>query len=95
MANQLHYITVRREHNANFTEISPIRMTSNAIAYCFKEARLSATSGGDLEHNKFVGQLSTFMRDSTSKDGDLLSQVDNNNEGNRNADFDSTSLKNC
>ena len=33
------------------------------------------------------------MRVLTSKDGDLLSQFDNINEGNKNDDFDSTSLK--
>ena len=51
------------------------------------------TSGSDLEHNKYVGQVSTIMRVLSSKDGDLLSQFDNINEGNGDADFDSTSLK--
>ena len=49
--------------------------------------------GGDLEHKKYVGPVSTIMRVLTSKDVDLLSQFDNIIEGNRNADFDSTSLK--
>ena len=35
-----------------------IRLMSNAFAYCFKEARLSTTSGSDIEHNKYVGQVS-------------------------------------
>ena len=61
----------------------------------FKEARLATTADGDLEHNKFVGQVSTIMRTITSKDGDLLSKFDNINEGNEDADFDSTSLKKC
>ena len=86
-------ITVRREDNAIFTDNSPIRMTDNAFAYCFKEARLGISSGGDLEHNKYVGPKSTIMRVLTSKYDDLLSQFDNTIEGNRNADFDSTSLK--
>ena len=86
-------ITVRRQDNANFTDNSPIRLTNNALAYCFKEARLGVTSGSDLEHNKYVGPVSTIMRVLTSKDGDLLSQFDNVNEGNRNADFNSTPLK--
>ena len=68
-------------------------MTNNAFAYCFKEAVLSTTSGGDSEHNKYVGPISTIMRAITSKDGDLLSQFDNINEGNGDADFNSTSLK--
>ena len=65
---------------ANFIANSPIRLTNNAYAYVFKEARLSTTSGSDLEHNKFVGQVSTIMRCLASKDGDLLSQFDNINE---------------
>ena len=86
-------ITVRREDNANFTNNSPIRLTNNAFAYCFKEGRLGITSGSDIEHNKYVGPISTIMRVFFSKDGDLLSQFDSINEGNGNADFDSTSLK--
>ena len=86
-------ITVRRQDNAIFTNNSAIRLTNNAFAYCFKEARLSITSGSDLEHNKYVGQVSTILRVLFSKDGDLLSQFDNINEGNGDADFNSTSLK--
>ena len=37
-----------------------------------KSYRLSTTSGGNLEHNYFVGQISTIMRAITTKDGDLL-----------------------
>jgi len=88
-------ITVRRADNNNFANASAIRMTNNAFAYVFKEARLSTTSRSDLEHNKFVGQISTMMRCLTSKDGDLLSQFDNINEGNGDADFNCTSLKKC
>ena len=84
---------MRREDYANFGNISSIRLTNNAFAYCFKEARLGVTSGSDIEHNKYVGQVSTIMRVKFSKDGDLLSQFDNFNEGNGDADFNSTSLK--
>ena len=86
---------MRREDNANFTKNSHIRLTNNAFAYYFKEARLGVTSGSDLEHNKYVGQVSTIMRKLFSKDGDLLSQLEKINEGNGDADFDSTSLKKC
>ena len=86
-------ITMRREDNANFTNNSPIRLTNNAFAYCFKEARLGATSNSDLEHNKYVGQVSTILRVLNGKDGDLLSHFDNINESNGNADSNSTSLK--
>ena len=46
----------------------------------FKEARLSTTIGSDMEHNKFCGQVSTILKVISNKDGDLLSQFDNNNE---------------
>ena len=73
-------ITIRRNDGNNFGANDAIRLTNNGLAYVFKEARLSTTSGSDLEHNKFVGQVSTNMRCLTNKDGDLLSQFDNINE---------------
>ena len=51
-------------------------MVKNAFAFCFKEARLSAKGGSDLEHNQYVGQISTIMRALTGEDGDLLSHFD-------------------
>ena len=62
-----------------FVHDSAIRLTNIAFAYVFQEARLS-TSTTDLEHNKYVGQISTIMRVVSSGDGDLLSQFDNINE---------------
>ena len=53
---------------------------NNGFAYCFKEARLSTAIGGDIEINKFCGQVSTIMRAISNEDGDLLSQFDNINE---------------
>ena len=50
-----------------------IRLVINTFAYCFKEAGLSTTRGSDIEQNKYVGQMSTIRRFSTSKDRDLLS----------------------
>ena len=52
------------------------KLVNNAFAYCFKEARLSTTGSSDIEHNKYVGQVSTTMRALSSKDGDLLSHFD-------------------
>ena len=83
-------IIVRGGENAKFTNNSSIRLTNNAFAYVCIEGRLPTTSGGDLEHNKFCGQVSTILRTITSKDRVLLSQFDNINEGNGDADFDST-----
>ena len=53
-----------------------ISLINNAFAYCFKDARLRKTGRSDIEHNKFVGQISTFMRALTNKDVDLLSHFD-------------------
>ena len=91
-------ITVRRNNGVDFDNDDPIRLTNNAFAFVFKEARLSTTPGSDLEHNKYVGQISTIMRSLTSRDGDLLSQFDNinekivlNNDGTQN-DVDTTTI---
>ena len=46
----------------------------------FNEASLSTTIGSDIEHNKLCGQASTIMKVISNKDGDLLSQFDNNIE---------------
>ena len=54
-------------------------MTDNGFAYLFQEGRLS-TSTADLEHNKYLGQISTIMRLVSSREGDLLPQFDNINE---------------
>ena len=86
-------ITVRRADNTNFADNSVIRLVNNAFAFCFKEALLSTTSGGYLEHKNFVGQISSIMRTLTGKDGHLLSQFHKINEQNTEAQFDSTSLK--
>ena len=53
-----------------------IRLVNIAFAFCFKEARLSTTGGSDIDHNKYVGQVSTSMRALTSKERDLLSHFD-------------------
>ena len=73
-------ITVRKNDATNFHDDDPVRLSNNGFAYCFKEARLTTSIGGDFEINKFCGQVSTIMRSISSKDGDLLSQFDNINE---------------
>ena len=50
---------------------------NNGYAFCFKEARLSTTIGGDFEHKKFCGKVSTIMKVISNKDDDLLSQFGN------------------
>ena len=61
-------------------------MINNALAYCLKEARLATTGRSDLEHIKYVGQVSTIMRLLTSKDSDLSSFFDKSGEGALNDD---------
>ena len=73
-------VTVRKNDTTNFHNEDPIRLVNNAFASCFKEARLTTSIGGDIEINKFCGQISTIMRAISKKDGDLLSQFDNINE---------------
>ena len=73
-------ITVRKNDTTNFHNDDPIRLVNKGFAYCFKEARLTTSIGGDIEINNFCGQISTIMRAISNKDGDLLSQFDNINE---------------
>ena len=73
-------ITVRKNDTTNFHNDDPVRLVNNGVPYCFKEARLTTFIGGDIENNKFYGQISTIMRAISNKDGDLISQFDNINE---------------
>ena len=66
--------------NRVLVDVNAIRLVKNAFAFCFKEARFSTPGGSDVEHNKYYGQVLTFMRALTSKDGDLLSHFDKNDE---------------
>ena len=73
-------IKVRKNDATNFLNDDPVRLVNNGFAYCFKEARLTTSIGGDIEINKFCGQVSTIMRAISNKNGDSLSQFDNINE---------------
>ena len=73
-------ITVRKNDTTNFHNDDPIRLVNIGFAFCFKEARLTFSISGDIGINKFCRQVSTIMRAISNKDGDLLSQFDNNNE---------------
>ena len=70
-------ITKRKNDGTNFHYDDPVRSLNNGFAFCFKEARLSTTIGSHNEINKLCGQISTFMRAISNRDGDLLSQFDN------------------
>ena len=69
-----------RNTAGNFTNASVIRLVNNAFAYCFKEGTITTTVGMDIEHNRYVGPVSTIMRLITSKDGDLSSYFEKNVE---------------
>ena len=56
------------------------RFAKIAFAYCSEEARLISTGSSDIEQNKNCRQVSTIMRALLSKDGDLLSHFDKNDE---------------
>ena len=72
-------ITVQKNDTTSFDYDDPIRLVNNAFAFCFKEPPLKTTIGGDIEINKFCGQISTNMKVISNRDGDLLSQFDNIN----------------
>ena len=79
-------MTVRKANGNNFNfTIGPatnkvIRLVKNAYAWCFEEGTISTAGGMEIEQVKFLGQVSTFMRPLTSKDGNLLSHFDNIDE---------------
>ena len=63
-------IKIREADNSNFND-EAISLVNVTLAFIFQKARLTATGGSDLEHNKYVEHLSTIMRHITCKDGDL------------------------
>ena len=73
-------VTVGKNDTTKFHYNDPIPLVNNALAFSFKEARLSTTIGSDIEHNKFCGPISSFMRVISNRDGDFLSEFDNFNE---------------
>ena len=70
-----------------------IRLVNNAFAYCFKEGLIWTMGGMYIELVKVLGQVSTIVRASISKEGDLLSHFDKSNEGDTNASGIGSSLK--
>ena len=77
ICNKYPELDIAVRNRAAFYDVSSEKkLMEIAFNYCFKEARLSTTGGSDLEHNQYVGQISTIMRPLTSKNGDLLSHFD-------------------
>ena len=56
--------------NPDFIDNNQSRLANIVFAYCFKEARLTTTGGSVIKIIKYSGQVSTFIRLITSKDGD-------------------------
>ena len=54
-------ITVRKNDTTNFQDDDPVRSVKKGFAYCFNEARLTTSIGGDIEINRFCGQVPTIM----------------------------------
>ena len=68
-------ITVRKNDPKIFHIEDPIPLLNNGYAFCFKEARLSTTIGGDIEHNKFCGQVSSIMKVISNKNDDFFISI--------------------
>ena len=89
--------TIRKADNTDFNVTNNdatnevIRLVNNAFAHCFKEGVIQTTGGMEIENIKVMGQISTFMRASTKKDGDLISHFDQIDESP--AASNNTSLK--
>ena len=62
-----------QDPTAGFNNNAAIRLVNIGFAFCFDQATMATTKGMEIEHVKFLGQVSTIMISLTSKDGDLLS----------------------
>ena len=77
--------------NNKFADGDVLRLVNSAFAYTLNDARIYSSSGVEIEQNKIVGPISTFMRLDTQKDGDLSTYFDINDESE--AEIDNSSLK--
>ena len=93
VSSYLEFDETVRNPAAKIDNTSPIRLLFNPYAHCFKQPSLAISGGMEIERIKFLGQNSTIMRCSTSKECDLLTHFDDNNEGKTAADFNSTFFK--
>ena len=79
-------ITVRKTdgNNFNFTNDPPknevISLVKKAFAYCLNEGTPATNGSMEIKQQNSLGQVSTIMGALTSKDGDLLSYFDKNDE---------------
>ena len=61
----------RRKVDNTTSNDEAIELINNAFPYTFKEGRRATPGGSDLEHEKYVGQISSILRLLTNKDGGL------------------------
>ena len=73
-------LRVRLDNDNDFADGNLIRLVNNAFAYTIHDARISTSTGVEIEQNKYVGPISTLMRLVTQKDGDLTTFFDIINE---------------
>ena len=69
-------IRIRPDNDNIFGDGNEIRLLNNAFAYTFHDARISISSGVEIEQNKNVGLTSTIMRLVRQKDGDFFTYFD-------------------
>ena len=74
------HLRVRLDNDNNFADGNLIRLVNNAFAYTNHDARISTSTGVEIEQNKYVGPISTIMRLVTQKVGDLSTYFDIINE---------------
>ena len=58
-------IKITKNGNTNLIDKNTneiIRLVNNAFAYTIHDARVSTSSGVEIEQNKYVGPISTIMR---------------------------------
>ena len=69
-------LRVRLDNDNNFADGNLIRLFKNAFAYTIQDARLSTSSGVEIEQNKYVEPISTIMRLVAQQDGDISTYFD-------------------
>ena len=84
-------IRFRKANKNIFDDADIVRLVKNAFAYTIHDARISTSSGVEIEQNNYVGAYSAIIRLVTQKDGDLSTYFDIFDE--RVNEINSTSLK--
>ena len=58
---------VRRANNNNFADADVIRLVNNAFAFTIHDARISTSSGVEIQQNKYVGAVSSIEISNTKR----------------------------